>query len=254
MRKYGLRCTNSYSYADEDTAAYHLSWLPLPTENNNDLTEGSDQLTDIQKAYIYSTESDINGFPYDGLLETYSGGGYVANLGDTLVSATDMINALESNRWIDVYTRAIFVEFNLFNPNTAMANTGKIIFEFPTQGNKLWSTRMEVVQLYRYTGPNGIINLLSEIACAIFVIVISILEARKIYKNRQLYFSSFWNWIQIIILILFFASVGLYTTRCLWTMWAVDDLMNNPGELIFNLLYKFKFNYYIVMTILTRQQ
>ena len=63
----------------------------------------------------------------------------------------DMIDALESNRWIDVYTRAIFVEFNLLNPNTAMANTGKIIFEYPTQGNKLWSTRMEVVQLYRYT-------------------------------------------------------------------------------------------------------
>ena len=242
MRKYGLRCTNSYSKADEDTRAYYLSWLIQFTTTEN-LTASNDQLTDLRKAFIYSTESEINGYPYDGLLETYSGGGYVANLGDTLESASDMINALESNRWIDVYTRAIFVEFNLFNPNTAMANTGKVILEFSSQGNKLWSTRMDVVQLYRYTGPNGVINLLSEIACAIFVIVISILEARKIYENRQLYFSSFWNCIQIIILILFFASVGLYTTRCLWTMWVVEDLMNNPGELIFNLPYNSEFNY-----------
>ena len=39
-----------------------------------------------------------------------------------------------------------------------------------------------------------------------------------------------WNIFQVVALVLFYVAVGLYTTRSLWTVWVVEDLMNNPGE------------------------
>ena len=193
------------------------------------LLNATDDPTDIQSAFLYRAASTASDDSYEGQIETYSGGGYVANLGETLETATEMINNLESQRWIDIYTRALFVEFSVFNPSSSLANAGKILFEYTPDGSILWSVRTDIVQLYRYTGANGVIALVSEIGCAIFVLVITILEIRKIVKQRQAYFASFWNSIQIITLILFFVAVGLYTYRCLWTMWVVEDLMNNPG-------------------------
>ena len=73
------------------------------------------------------------------------------------------------------------------------------------------------------------IALLSEILCAIFVVVISVMELRIICKERQMYSKSVWNCLQIITLILFFIAVVLYTMRCMCTVWVVDDMMNNPG-------------------------
>lgn len=194
------------------------------------MLSNKDGLTDLQKAYVYSTEKELNGNSFEGQLFMYSGGGYVANLGLTMESAVQTMDGLERSRWIDFYTRAVFAEFNTFNPGSGLANFVLILCEFSTDGNVIWSHRMETIQLYRYTGSSGVVALVSEILCAVFVVVITILEARKIFRMRLAYFRGFWNWTQIIALVMFFISVGLYTVRCLWTVWVVEDLMNNPGK------------------------
>jgi len=107
--------------------------------------------------------------------------------------------------------------------------------------------------LYRYAGSAGVVALLSEIACAIFVLVITILEVIKVCRMRIKYFREIWNVLQLVALILFYIAVGLYTMRSVWTVyyyyhyyyyyyyyctmrsvwtvWVVEDLMNNPGKL-----------------------
>ena len=221
------RCTNSYSYSDEDTTSYDLSWSK-PVNS----TPNTDELSALNGAFLYSSEADLNGDSFEGQVATYSGGGYVGNLGVTLEKASELIDSLESNRWIDHHTRAIFVEFSIFNVNSGMANMAVMLFEYPADGSTLWSQRMDVVQLYRYMGPNGVIALLSEVACALFVLILVIVECRIIFRQRRQYFKSFWNWIQLSIFILFFTSAGLYAMRCMWTMWVVEDMINNPGYLI----------------------
>ena len=78
------------------------------------------------------------------------------------------INDLNSI-WSDKYTRALFVEFNIFNPGSGLANLVIILLELPTNGDNVWSTRIETVQLYRYSG-------LYYIASKLKIMIISLLS------------------------------------------------------------------------------
>ena len=77
--------------------------------------------------------------------------------------------------------------------------------------------------------------LLVEILCAIIVTAVTILEVKKICKQRQEYFTDVWNDFQVASLALFYVAVGLYAMRCMWTVWTVDDMMNNPGRMVLDL-------------------
>jgi hypothetical protein len=44
----------------------------------------------------------------------------VAELGTTLDEARGVIADLQGKGWLDEHTRAVFVEFNLYNPNLNM--------------------------------------------------------------------------------------------------------------------------------------
>jgi len=52
-------------------------------------------------------------------------------------------------------------------------------------------------------------------------------------RMRLRYFKEVWNVIQLAAIILFYIAVALYTMRSLWTVWVVEDLMNNPGKQTF---------------------
>ena len=72
--------------------------------------------------------------------------------------------------------------------------------------------------------------LLSEIVCALFALVIVVLELRVICAQRWLYVRSIWNWVQVSKLALFLLAVVLYTKRCLVTVSTVDILLNFTGK------------------------
>ena len=50
-------------------------------------------------------------------MNKYGGGGYVRNLGLTQQDTTDIINYLKDNLWIDRATRAVFIDFTVYNAN-----------------------------------------------------------------------------------------------------------------------------------------
>jgi len=86
------------------------------------------------------------------------------------------------------------------------------------------------LQLYRYAGSAGVIALLSEILCALFIVIVTILEFIRMYRRRLDYFRDVWNVFQWTAIILFYIAVGVYVMRCLWTVTVIEDLMNNPGN------------------------
>ena len=234
----GFRCTHSYDeFFTQDEATYYPSWIPV----DNLTGYASTAVGNLEEAFTYTSAWAMHADCYDGQVATYSGGGYLANLGTSLESATAMVSDLSANNWIDQQTKAVFVEFTTWNPSSTLFNLAMVLFEYPSDGYTLWSTRMEIVQLYRYAGANGAMALLVEILCGIMVTVVSILEVRKMCKQRQGYFHQMWNLIQIASLALFYIAVGLYAVRCIWTVWTVDDMMNNPGRYIF-WMWKYPFS------------
>ena len=67
-------------------------------------------------------------------MATYSGGGYVANLGHTIEEAKKMIDELIDHRWLDEYSRVVFIEFLTYNPNINLFGVGMSAVEFTETG------------------------------------------------------------------------------------------------------------------------
>ncbi len=137
---------------------------------------------------------------------------------------------LELSGWLDYNTRAVFLEFNVWNANTNLFNMVTLLVEFSTSGYSTFSHTIETVRLYRYNGAAGVVALVSEIACIVFVIVMAVLEMRKMVRRKASYFRSIYNITQLLIVLLFAAALALYIYRSVWTIWTVEELMNNRGK------------------------
>jgi len=227
-----LRCTYSFSEWAELTDDFVPGWTPTSWVHGYNSSVPITTRTRLERAFLFAAPSE-NDHGYFGELAFYPSGGYVTDLSENLDDARRLSDDLESSRWIDEYTRIVLVEFNLYNPNSKLFNQVILAFEYPTDGSTLWSTSVNVVQLYRYAGSAGVVALLSEIGCATFVLVVTILEVIKVCRKRLRYLKEVWNVIQWVAIILFYIAVVLYTMRCLWTVWVVEDLMNNPGKQTF---------------------
>ena len=224
-----LRCTYSYKDDTADRRHYVPGWVPTTWIHGYNSSAPRSSRTRIEGAFLYTSAAEDE-YPFDGKIATYPGGGYVADLTEHADEAASLIDELEANQWIDEYTRAVLLEFNVLNANTKLFNQVMLVFEYTTDGSTLWTASVKAVQLYRYAGSAGVVALLSEIACGIFVLVITVIEIVKIVRMRMRYFKEAWNVLLWSALVLFYIAVGLYTMRCLWTVWVVEDLMNNPGN------------------------
>ena len=118
----------TYKPANEYRGDNMESWL-MPQQNS------SLPMNAFQSSFIYQSQSELKGQPFWGYLNTYSGGGYVANLGNTIKEAQYIIGKLENATWIDEFTRAVFIEFNCFNMNTNLFNMVVIVLELPSYGS-----------------------------------------------------------------------------------------------------------------------
>lgn len=86
--------------------------------------------------YEYKNWLQLKGLPYWGIFAMYGGGGYIAELGNDYSSAESTLSNLRETNWIDRYTRAVFVEFNMYNPNVNLWGVSLYLLEFIPTGGK----------------------------------------------------------------------------------------------------------------------
>ena len=67
--------------------------------------------------WTYKSEDDLDGSSHWGLISTYGGGGFVQDLYVTKSKSLEAILELKQNRWVDRGTRAIFMDFTVYNAN-----------------------------------------------------------------------------------------------------------------------------------------
>lgn len=65
----------------------------------------------------YKTESELEGSSHWGLLTTYSGAGYVQDLRASMNESQKIIDDLFNSLWITRGTRAVFIDFTVYNAN-----------------------------------------------------------------------------------------------------------------------------------------
>lgn len=161
----------------------------------------------------------------------YNGGGYVADLGYNSRTAMRVVRNLESNDWIDERTAAVFVEFTVFEPSTSLFSMAKFLYEvIPTGRPETWA-RFDTLSIYATSDPKlRSLFVACQIILLLLIAYFLLLEAVKIYRQSCSYFTSFWNWMNLLQLVSAITTVTFFFFKENYLTSFVKHVQANPFE------------------------
>lgn len=152
-------CRSDYNWMDDDTKSYGVSWTPLQKNNSAQCAQNIDE----NDPWVYRDAIELKGSPYMGKVNSYKGGGYTFNFYRDAEKTLEKLAELESQNWLDVHTRGVFVEFTLYNANVNLYGSVIMLLEFLSNGGPVTMQEVKVFRLTSYVGPFGIIVILFQV-------------------------------------------------------------------------------------------
>lgn len=204
MDKVIKECNVAYSFMTEDKSTKGVGWVPF---------NGTENANNSAYEYVYRSASELDGFPYWAVHNMYSGGGYVMELRGSVRELFHRFERLKEGGWIDHYTRAIFIEFTVYNAQINIFSICTLVIEFLPTGSLFPSFRFEPVNLLGYSMDTAAFEIACQIIYFIYIFIFIIIEARELYKKRAAYFTEFWNWVEIGIIGLSIAGAVIFIYR-----------------------------------------
>ena len=203
-------CFHDFNLINQDRNSYNLSWSK---EVNSQLYDNFSSLFD---SFQYKHSVDIGSFPYMAKYSTYFGGGYLYTIDSNkhnIEKFHNDISGLELLGWIDQQTRAVFIEFSLFNANLNVFAYCTIVFELLPTGFVLKSTQLKPVVLYESENSAKSLFITLNLLYMLAICILLIKQIRNIIKLKILYFKQFWNYINWLIVILSWAAFFIFLHR-----------------------------------------
>jgi len=71
----------------------------------------------MARSWVFQSEDELEGSGHWGHVASYDGGGYVQDLSHTMEESFVLLRPLFDNLWLDRATRAVFVDFTVYNAN-----------------------------------------------------------------------------------------------------------------------------------------
>ena len=217
-------CYDFYSSAEKYKVPLNLPrWEHLP-EN----TSWSDALNLCPEPWRYTSSEELGTLPLVGFHEVYNGGGYVAQLGYNARSAKRVLNELFPNTWIDRQTRAVILEFVIFNTNLNMSTVVSLLYELLPTGGFTRYEKTESLSLFpsEYRA-NGLLQTM-RLVFYLMALGYLIYEVKKCFHQRLKYFKQLWNWLNLLIVFLSILIAIFELTRQKASGRLVSELQINP--------------------------
>lgn len=177
-------CNVGYSHENEQR--YHFY---QPHNFSNDITTISP----------YLTMSELSGLPYLGQVTSYDGGGFVVKLGQSQREAEAKIRQLIDVEWVDQYTRAVFIEFPLYNVDANMFSVVILLFEQDRSTLIKTSFQVNSLKLYVHYFSSDVFLLICQLIFVVWVIVDTIQQIKMMRKEKSAYFHDVWNVIALLV-------------------------------------------------------
>lgn len=146
------------------------------------------------------------------------------SLGRTYEKARRLMTELRSQNWLDQLTRAMVIDFSLYNANVNLFVAVTLSFEMTSMGSVIQDHQIKVFRLYDHIGGYGILVYIFELIFVIFTVYSLIHEIIQIVKLRRQYFDKFWNVISFITAVLSITAIGMYGTKKTLTRLAIRSL------------------------------
>ncbi|XP_071952107.1 polycystin-2-like protein 1 isoform X1 [Antedon mediterranea] len=181
-------------------------------------------------AWVYSTESDLDGSSHWGKLASYSGGGFYQDLTDNRGDSILMINELMENLWLDRGTRVVMIDFTVYNANINLFCIVRMVMEFPATGGAIPSWNFRTVKLLRYITAFDFFVRACECIFVIFVMYYIVEEVIEIRKHRMAYFKTIWNCLDVIIIIISVLCMVFSVYRTMAVNRMIETLLSQPEQ------------------------
>uniref|UniRef100_A0A8C3BVY4 Polycystic kidney disease protein 1-like 2 n=1 Tax=Cairina moschata TaxID=8855 RepID=A0A8C3BVY4_CAIMO len=196
-------CHAPYSLQTEDTSDYGEHWNTSVSANSSDLSS----------AWQYQSQSELRGQPVWGKLAVYRGGGYVIHLGTDPNNASRILQYLFNNVWLDTFTRAVFVEFTVYNANVNLFCIISLMFETNALGAFFTSAELQSVRLYPYTNSLHIFVVAAEVIYFLFIVYYMIVQGKLMKTLKWRYFHSKWNLLEMAIILISWSALSVFVKR-----------------------------------------
>lgn len=155
----------------------------------------------------------------------------MADLGYTKGSALRVIHNLQNNSWIDEKTRAVFIEFMIFDSSTNLFSAVTLLLEVLPLGGVVTFKRINTMSLYgTRTAGSRKINALCELIVIIVVFYFIVAEIIKLYTQKCPYFKSAWSYVELAQILSATATIVLSIFRRYHTSKLVKKIHANPFE------------------------
>lgn len=159
-------------------------------------------------SWVYNPPEEMGDIWFKGLVSYYNSAGYYYTLNDE-----SQLAFYEENDWIDRQTRAIFIDFTLYNVNINLFSVCQIMFELPPTGGIIPSYLFSTVKLIRYNNRFDHGVMACEIVFLGLCIYYTIELILEIFYFKLSFFKTVNNWIDVFILALSWASIFLLRFR-----------------------------------------
>ena len=206
-------CFDSYSSTKEEkgTWIYSNSSSVLCPEN-----------------WEYDTDRRFGGFDSWGRFAVYNGGGYIANLGYNKFTAEIVINDLKENHWIDQQTRAVLLEFSLYNPPSNLLAVMTYYFEVLPSGFAGTFKSCRILSLSATNPQAHSTYLLFVLLFSILLVCFFFVQCVKFYRQKCSYFNSVWNFLDMLQILSSSSAMLLQYMRTKVATKTFETLKENP--------------------------
>ncbi|XP_053556626.1 polycystic kidney disease protein 1-like 2 [Bombina bombina] len=196
-------CRAPYSLDTEDTSHYDEQWNRSVVTNT----------TEADSAWHYQSQARLRGHPTWGKLATYKGGGYVVHLGNDRASAYRVLQKLFNNTWLDKYTRAVFVEFTIYNANVNLFCIVRLMFETNALGAFYTRANLQSIRLYPFTDGLHIFVIAAEVLYFLLVIYYMVVQGKIMKTQKWQYFKSKWNLLEMALILISWSALSVFVKR-----------------------------------------
>ena len=140
-------CHENYHLLNEEKRSYEPGWI-------NETTGLAGNST-IERAFVYRRGDETDQYMYVGDHATYSSGGYLYEYRGRLVNLRGNLSELHQLNWIDSQTRAIIIQFTLYNPNVQLFTAVTLLTEFLSTGGLIPQNRFEPLSFQGEARPSS---------------------------------------------------------------------------------------------------
>ena len=143
-------------------------------------------------------------------LDRYPSDGHVVDLDMRNASAIlPQFEFLRDNGWIDRATRVVFIEFVHYNANIDRLAISRLAVEFPASGGAFPTYHIDILRLDVYESTSDWVRMAAEVALFLLLLMYTWDEITEIWSDGRRYFAEFWNYFDVIVIILLYISYGI---------------------------------------------